>query len=184
MKLLTLISGFVVTLTLGGCSEQTPVASTIDEALVRISAAPNLAHEDMPPVPESSVTLDCANYSPDAQAFIRQQSDLTVNGVWYRVATVGCGEINSELSPEVVEFFVAEDGIWASQGLVSGPDVPFNTSGTCESDNIAVRCPAYFVTEERKSTEVRHIEVSGYIEITSEDKGLAWTFVAEEEVAL
>jgi hypothetical protein len=102
----------------------------------------------------------------------------------YRVATVGCGEINSELSAEVVESFVEEGGIWVSQGLVSGPDVPFNTSGPCESENVVVRCPAYFVTEDGKSTKKNYIEVSGYIEITAQDNGLVWTFVAEEEVAL
>jgi hypothetical protein len=138
----------------------------------------------MPPVPESSVTLECASYSPDALPFVRQQADLVVNGVQYRVATVGCGEMNSELSAEVVESFVAEDGIWASNGLVSGTDVPFNTSGPCESDNTVVRCPAYFVTEDVEADQESYVEVSGYIEITGQDNGLVWTFVAEEEVAL
>jgi hypothetical protein len=99
-----------------------------------------------------------------------------VNGVQYRVATVACGEENSELSVEVVESFVADNGIWASNGLVSGSDVPFNTSGPCESDNTVVKCPAYVVAEEG--------EAIGYIEITGQDNGLVWTFIAEEEVTL
>jgi hypothetical protein len=170
MKLQALVSGLVLLLPLTGCSEQTrPTSST---------------NKDMTLVPESSMTLECTTFSPDAQAFVRQQAHITVNGMQYRVATVGCGEINSELSAEVVESFVEEGGIWVSQGLVSGPDVPFNTSGPCESENVVVRCPAYFVTEDGKSTKKNYIEVSGYIEITAQDNGLVWTFVAEEEVAL
>jgi hypothetical protein len=99
-----------------------------------------------------------------------------VNDVQYRVATVACGEMNSELSAEVVESFVADNGVWASNGLVSGSDVPFNTSGPCESDNKVVKCPAYVIGEEG--------EAVGYIEITGQDNGLVWTFIAEEEVPL
>jgi hypothetical protein len=184
MKLPMLISSLVFTLALTGCTEQTPAASSTSLAPVPASVAPSIAYEEMPPIPDSSVTLDCSSYSPDAKAFIRQQADLMVNDVQYRVATVGCGEMNSELSAEVVESFVAEDGIWASNGLVSGTDMPFNTSGPCESDNIVVRCPAYFVTEDVEATEESYVEVSGYIEITGQDNGLVWTFVAEEETAL
>ena len=80
------------------------------------------------------------------------------------------------LGVEVVESFVADNGVWASNGLVSGPDVPFNTSGPCESDNRVVRCPAFVLAEEG--------EAVGYIEITGQDNGLVWNFIAEEEVAL
>jgi len=92
------------------------------------------------------------------------------------MATVACGEPASEVSAEVVESFVADNGVWASNGLVSGPDVPFNTSGPCESDNKVVKCPAFVVSEEG--------EAVGYIEITGQDNGLVWNFIAEEEVAL
>jgi hypothetical protein len=61
--------------------------------------------------------------------------------------------------------------VWASNGLVSGPDVPFNTSGPCESDNKIVKCPAFVLSEEG--------EASGHIEITGQDNGLVWTFIAE-----
>jgi hypothetical protein len=39
-----------------------------------------------------------------------------------------------------------------------------------------VKCPAYVVAEEG--------EAIGYIEITGQDNGLVWTFIAEEEVTL
>jgi len=103
---------------------------------------------------------------------VREQSDLVVNGVKYRVATIDCGLANSEVSAEVVESFVADNGIWASNGLVSGPDAPFNTSGPCESDQTTVKCPAFVVSEEG--------EAVGHIEIASQDNGLVWTFVADE----
>jgi hypothetical protein len=139
-------------------------------------SAPVLAYEDMPPVDEASVTLECASYSEGAKPFVRQESDLVVNDVQYRVATVACGALASEVSAEVVESFVADNGVWASNGLVSGPDVPFNTMGPCESKDNVVTCPAFVLGEEG--------EAVGYIEIKGQDNGLVWNFIAEEEVAL
>lgn len=139
-------------------------------------SAPVIAYEDMPPVDEASVTLECASFSEGAKPFVRQESDLVVNDVLYRVATVACGALASEVSAEVVESFVADNGLWASNGLVSGPDVPFNTMGPCESKDNIVTCPAFVLGEEG--------EAVGYIEIKGQDNGLVWTFIAEEEVAL
>jgi hypothetical protein len=176
MKLRILVSGLVVSLAIVGCTEQKPAASITDESSTPSTTAPSISYEDMPAVAESDVTLECASYSEDAKPFVRQQSDLVVNDVQYRVATVACGVENSEVSAEVVESFVAENGVWASNGLVSGPDVPFNTMDACESDDTTVKCPAFVLSEEG--------EAIGYIEITGQDDGLVWTFVAEEEVAI
>jgi hypothetical protein len=176
MKLGVLIPSLIVTLALAACTEQMPAAEISQESSTPASVAPSIAYEDMPPVTGENVTIECASYSQDAMAFVRQESDLEVNGVQYRVATVACGEPNSEVSAEVVESFVADNGVWASNGLISGPDVPFNTMGPCESDNIVVTCPAFVLSEEG--------EAVGYIEITGQDNGLVWTFIAEEEVAL
>ena len=174
MKLPVLISGLIVSLAVAGCADQNQAASTSETSMA--PSAPVIAYEDMPPVDEASVTLECATYSEGAKPFIRQESDLVVNDVQYRVATVACGALASEVSAEVVESFVADNGVWASNGLVSGPDVPFNTMGPCESDNKVVKCPAFVLGEEG--------EAVGYIEITGQDNGLVWTFIAEEEVAL
>ena len=176
MKLPVLLSGLAISMALAGCSEKTPVASTSDQAAAPVTAAPTIAYEDMPDVDEASVTLDCTTFAEGAVAFVRQEADLMVNDVQYRVATVACGLLASEVSAEVVESFVADNGVWASNGLVSGPDVPFNTMGPCESDNKIVKCPAFVLSEES--------EAVGYIEITGQDNGLVWTFIAEEEVAL
>lgn len=175
MNLPVVISGLVISLALVGCSEQTPAANTTEQSVspgISPSAvAPSIAYEDMPEVSGADVITECASYSQSAIAVVRQQSDLVANGTQYRVAAVACGEYASEFSAEVVESFVAENGVWASTGLVSGSDVPFNTTGPCESDNTVVKCPAYVLGEEG--------EAVGYIEITGQDNGLVWTFIAE-----
>jgi hypothetical protein len=170
MKLPVVISSLVVSLALAGCSSQSPAASSTD-VNPGLTTAPTIAYEDMPPVDESSVTVDCSTFAEGAKPFIRQESDLVVNDVQYRVATVACGMLASEVSAEFVESFVADNGVWASNGLVSGADVPFNTSGPCETDNTTVKCPAFVLSEEG--------EAVGHIEITGQDNGLVWTFVAE-----
>ena len=176
MKLPAFAIALIVSATLVGCSEELPAAVETSEPTAPASIAPSVAYEDMPEVVEADVIMECASYSESAVAVVRQQADLIANGVQYRVATVACGEYASEVSAEVVESFVAENGVWASNGLVSGSDVPFNTTGPCESDNTTVTCPAYVLGEEG--------EALGYIEITGQDNGLVWTFIAEEEVAL
>lgn len=170
MKLPVVISGLVVALALTGCSDQKPAASTSDKIMAP-SVAPSIAYEDMPAVTESDVTVDCATFSEGAKPFVRQESDLVVNDVKYRVVTVACGALASEVSAEVVESFVADSGKWASNGLVSGPDVPFNTSGACETDGKIVKCPAFVLSEEGGA--------AGHIEISGQDNGLVWNFIAE-----
>jgi len=171
MKLPVVITGFVVSLALVGCSDQKPAASVSDKSMAPTSVAPSIAYEDMPAVAEANVTLDCTTFSEGAKPFVRQESDLVVGDVKYRVATVACGALASEVSAEVVESFVADNGVWASNGLVSGPDVPFNTSGPCETDGKIVKCPAFVLSEEG--------EAVGHIEITGQDNGLVWNFIAE-----
>ena len=176
MKLPALVLSTLLAATLVGCSEELPAATQSSEAPAPALASPSVAYEDMPGLVEADVIMECSSFSDGALPFIRQEADLIANGVQYRVATVACGELASEVSAEVVESFVAEDGVWASTGLVSGSDVPFNTMGPCESDNTVVTCPAFVLGEEG--------EAVGYIEITGQDNGLVWTFIAEEEVAL
>jgi hypothetical protein len=170
MKLPLVAVGVISIALISGCSSQSPAAN-VDAISASPSAAVSIAYEDMPPVAEANVTMDCSTYAEGAKAFVRQESDVVVNDVQYRVATVACGLLGSEVSAEVVESFVADNGVWASNGLVSGPDVPFNTSGPCESDNTVVKCPAFVLSEEG--------EAAGHIEITGQDNGLVWTFIAE-----
>ncbi|NBO26863.1 MAG: hypothetical protein EBU96_08770 [Actinobacteria bacterium] len=171
MKLPVMISSLVISLALVGCSEKVPAASTTDYTIAPTPLGSSVAYEDMPAVAEANVTLDCTTFSEGAKPFVRQESDLVVGDVKYRVATVACGALASEVSAEVVESFVADNGVWASNGLVSGPDVPFNTSGPCETDGKVVKCPAFVFSEEG--------EAVGHIEISGQDNGLVWNFIAE-----
>jgi len=157
------VSALVTSSFLVACSTTTPDSSS--------SAAP--ASDVFPELDVSASTLDCSTGNPDAIAFLRQTADVIAGDVQYRVATLACGEPASEFGPEVVEAFVLENGAWASVGLVSGSDEPFNTSGTCASDNTTITCPAFFASG-------YGIESSGRIEITQQGSGLVLTFVTEK----
>ena len=115
---------------------------------------------------------------------LRSRGKISKNDIDATCAEIRQALLESDVALEVVESFVADNGVWASNGLVSGPDVPFNTSGPCESDNSVTRCPAYYVSEGGESPDYSYVEYSGYVEITGQDNGLVWTFVVEEEVAL
>ena len=170
MKLPVIIgaSALAISVSLTGCAKSTPAAST---GSASAPSSSTVAWEDMPDVAEADVTVDCSTFADGAVPFVRQEADLKVADVQYRVATIACGAVASEVSAEVVESFVADNGKWASNGLVSGPDVPFNTNGPCTSDNTTVTCPAFVISEEG--------EASGRIEITGQDGGLVWNFIAE-----
>jgi hypothetical protein len=161
------VSALVTSSFLVACTSTTPDSSS--------SAAP--ASDVIPELDVSASTLDCSTGNPDAITFLRQTADVIAGDVQYRVATLACGEPASEFGPEVVEAFVLENGAWASVGLVSGSDEPFNTSGACASDNTTLTCPAFFVSEEG-------LESSGRIEITQQGDGLVWTFVTESTTQL
>ncbi|MEY3662318.1 MAG: hypothetical protein RLZ49_999, partial [Actinomycetota bacterium] len=60
MKLPVVISGLVVSLALVGCSDQTQPASSSEKSMAPATVAPSIAYEDMPPVTEANVTLECA----------------------------------------------------------------------------------------------------------------------------
>lgn len=161
------VSALVTSSFLVACSSTEPVSSS--------TSAPAQASDEMPELDVSASTLDCSLGEPDAISFLRQTADLIAGDVQYRVATFGCGLPASELGPEVVEAFVLENGAWASVGLVSGSDEPFNTSGACASDNITITCPAYYAYAYGEVAE-------GRIEITQQDSGLVWTFVTEKVI--
>jgi len=164
------VSALVASSFLVACSSPTPVSSSSD-APITTASVPAQTPDVVPELDAAASTLDCSTYSADAKTFIRQQADVLAGDVQYRVATLACGEPASEVSAEVVEAFVLENGAWASVGLVSGSDVPFNTMDACESDNTTITCPAFTYSEEG--------EAGGRIEITQQDNGLVWTFVAE-----
>lgn len=155
---------------LSACAGQNSVSSETNMP-TSAASAPASSSDVVPTLAATASTLECSTYAPDAVSVLRQESDVTASDVQYRIATVACGAIAGEVSAEVVEAFVLENGAWASVGLVSGPDVPFNTTGACESDNTTVTCPAFSLGEEG--------EAAGSIEVTAQDNGLVWNFIAE-----
>lgn len=155
---------------LSSCAGQTSVSSETSVPMSTTSA-PASPSDVVPTLTATASTLECSTYAPDAVSVIRQEADVMASDVQYRIATVACGAIAGEVSAEVVEAFVLENGAWASVGLVSGPDVPFNTTQACETDNTTVTCPAYSLGEEG--------EAAGNIEVTAQDNGLVWTFITQ-----
>lgn len=150
------------------------VACSSSESVSSSTSAPAQASDEMPELDASASTLDCG---AEFITRIRQTADLIAGDVQYRVATLACGLPDSEFGPEIVEAFVLENGAWASVGLVSGSNEPFNTSGACTTDNTTITCPAFFVSEEG-------LQASGRIEITQQGNGLVWTFVTESTTQL
>ena len=172
MKLPVLVSiSIALTATLlTSCGGQTSVSSS-SSAPTGTDSSPTSSSDVVPTLDASASTLNCTTYSADAIVVIRQEADVMASDTQYHVAMVACGEAASEVSAEVVEAFVLENGAWASVGLVSGADVPFNTTGACESDNTIISCPAFTISEEG--------EAAGNIEVTAQDNGLVWSFIAQ-----
>ena len=172
MKLPILLTAAVLVASpfLAACTTQDQVSSSAS-APITSASDPAQTSDAVPALDVAASTLDCSTYSADAVTVIRQEADVMAADTQYRVAMVACGEVASEVSAEVVEAFVLENSAWVSVGLVSGPDVPFNTTGACESDNTTVSCPAFTFSEEG--------EAAGTIEVTQQDSGLVWTFVAQ-----
>jgi hypothetical protein len=172
MKLPILLTAGVLVASpfLAACTSQTQVSSSAS-APITAASEPAQTSDVVPALDVAASTLDCSTYIADAITVIRQEADVMAADTQYRVAMVACGAVAGEVSAEVVEAFVLENGAWASVGLVSGSDVPFNTTGACESDNTIISCPAFTFSEEG--------EASGSVEVTQQDSGLVWTFVAQ-----
>ena len=111
MKLPVIVASAVFAVLLSSCAEQTPVA-TVSTVPTESASAPAPSQEptvslaDMPDIDESDVTLECGEFGEGAVAFVRQEANVMANDVQYRVATVACGMLASEVSAEVVESFV------------------------------------------------------------------------------
>jgi hypothetical protein len=162
------VGAAAIALAISGCAQKSPAAAISSDSPTPTAS---IAWADMPHVTADNLTTDCSTYADGAIAILRQETDVIAGDVMYRIAIAGCGFPDSEVSAEFMESFVADNGTWASNGLVSGPDVPFNTSGPCTSDNKVATCPAFVMSESGEAT--------GHVEITEQDGGLVWNFVAE-----
>jgi hypothetical protein len=159
-----LIAVGVVTFSLTACAESDPNSATLD----RPTSATN-TNPAIPPLEAKNSTIDCSGWSDGALTFIRGQGQIVINDVLYGVATFACGLPNSELGTEFVESFVYAENVWAANGLVAGPDLPFMTSAPCVSGKEIV-CPAFSLDLEKGE------EVSGNVIVFEKDGGLAWRF--------
>lgn len=124
----------------------------------------------IPPLEAINSTIDCTGWADGAQTYIRQQGRITIRDTTYDVATFACGIPNSELGTEFIESFIYTQNVWASNGLVSGPELQFMTTGECNSD-IEIVCPGVVF-------ESTGGEVTGNVIVFEQDGGLAWRFDA------
>ncbi len=159
-----LIAVGVVTFSLTACAESDPNSATLDRPTIATNTNPAI-----PPLEAKNSTIDCSGWSDGALTFIRSQGQIVINNVLYGVATFACGLPNSELGTEFVESFVYAENVWAANGLVAGPDLPFMTSAPCVSGKEIV-CPAFSLDLEKGE------EVSGNVVVFEKDGGLAWRF--------
>ena len=161
----TLISLLAV-ITLTGCGSASQTAAVSTSAIPSTSAAT----VDTSKVSDDDSGVDCTELGYDGYPVITQQAALKIDDQNYQVATVACTTDSGESSAEVVESFILDSGVWASNGIASGPDVAFRTTGECTSDGSQVQCPANVSGEDGS-------DVSGMVVITGDSGQPVWNFV-------
>lgn len=151
-------------LALTGCGNTSnPIANTS-------TPLPSLSIVEQPSkVSDADSGVDCTELGFDGYAKIIQQAALTIDDQDFQIATVACTNDAGEDSAEVVESFIQDAGVWASNGLASGLDVEFSTTGPCESTANELKCPAVVFSEDGA-------EVPGVVLITGESGQPVWTF--------
>ena len=157
---------FFAALTLTACGNSSQPAAVTESPIPSSS----VAAVDTTKVTDDDSGVDCTELGLDGYPFITQQSSLTIDDQEYQIAMVACSNDSGEASAEVVESFILDNGVWASNGLASGPDVAFRTTGECTTDGSQVQCPANVSSEDGA-------EVSGTVEVTGENGQPVWTFV-------
>ena len=125
-------------------------------------------NQAVPPLEDKNSTIDCSGWEADAKTILREQGSITINKQKFQVATFACGASDSELSTEFVESFVFAKGVWASNGLVSGTDQPFITTGSCQSTETQIKCPVKVLSANAET------DPAGTLVIFEQDGGLAW----------
>ena len=156
-----------IALLLAACgSTSNPVVSTDTAAP---STASTSAAVDATKVSDDDSGVDCTELGNDGYPFITQQASMTIDDQQFQVATVACSSDTGEASAEVVESFIMDGDIWASNGLTSGPDVAFRTTGECTGDGSQIQCPANVTSEDGS-------DVAGIIIITADNGQPVWNF--------
>lgn len=120
-------------------------------------------------VTDDDSAVDCAELGNDGLPLVTQQASMTIDEQAFQIATVACSNDTGEASAEVVESFIRDGQTWASNGLASGPDIAFRTTGECSTDGTQIQCPANAVSEDGS-------DVSGMIVITQDNGQPVWNF--------
>lgn len=161
-----LIATSVLALAACGTGSKTVANTATPEvsAVTSQAADPNLVTDD-----DSGV--DCTELGLDGYAMVMQQSSMTIDDQVFQIAAVSCMSDAGEGSAEVIESFIKdpESAVWASNGIASGPDVAFRTTGECTSDGSQVQCPANVSSEDGS-------DVAGMVVVTSDSGQPVWTF--------
>lgn len=154
----------MASLALAGCGGQ-PVASHSDAPAVSASASDLPLSEQLA---NSDITVDCTSGTSTPDPQIVAQSSLRAHDTDYQIAIVKCApdEIVS------VESFVADGSVWASNGMVAGPDVAVSVTGDCTANETLIACPAQGFSEDNSV-------VKGSLQVFATDGDLSWTFIAE-----
>lgn len=153
----------LIPMLVAGCAKDTAVPGLSPQA--SIGTTTNSA---VPPLEDKNSTIDCSGWEADAKTILREQGSITINKQAFQVATFACGSTDSELSTEFVESFVFAKSVWASNGLVSGTDQPFITTGPCESLQTQIECPVKVLSATVET------DPAGTLVIFEQDGGLAW----------
>lgn len=116
----------------------------------------------------SDITIDCTSGTSTPDPQIVAQAPLRAHDTDYQIAIVKCApdEIVS------VESFVADGNVWASNGMVAGPDVAVSVTGDCTANETLISCPAQGFSED-------NTVVNGALQVLAVDGDLSWTFIAE-----
>lgn len=164
MKRFAVALSFLALVSITGCGSK-PVA--VESPVASSSASAS----DLPLAAEltvSDITIDCTSGTTTPDPQIVDQSTLRAHDTDYRIAIVKCApdEIVS------VESFVADGSVWASNGMVAGPDVAVAVTGDCTANETLISCPAQGFSED-------NTVVPGALQVLATDGDLAWTFIAE-----
>ncbi len=123
----------------------------------------------IPPLTSENSIIDCSGWAQGAKTYLRQQGRLQMGEITYGIGSFACGLPEAEFGTEFIESFVLIDQGWAANGLVSGPDLPFSTTGPCTTANEIV-CPATTFDLSKES------QTNGTLVIFIQDQEVVWRF--------
>lgn len=130
-------------------------------------------HKSQSPVPTFTPALDtassdvnCIELETTGTPWFKGQGSIKIIRTTYQIGIFSCANSADEIGIPYVESFVLDQGVWASNGLVSGTDELFELTGECTEQAEEVSCPANVGS------------TAGQVVIYNQDGGPGWRFVA------